>query len=396
MLPNERTTRSEVVALPSDMEALVAASGRDEARPLVSFLKGQRLNVVLVCDADSAFEEALLHRPNVVLIDDGLPPAGGIELCQRLKGNTRTHFLPAILYARSDSRQHRIRALAAGADAIFHADTDEQERRTRLWALLRSQAIYRKQERRSRAQGSLLRERGQWFGGFVHDLQNSIGALQANFEYLSQLAARPDPGAPAAARADLEECVRDSRLVFNQLARGFRTVLEFERFEAGRVTLKETPLRLETLVRDARDELELQATGLRKPVLVKIEGEATAVVGDADMLKQAVVNLAAYLLRQPRNTRVLMSTQTGAEGCRVVVAGDADNISAADRGTIFQPYSHVPRRAPLGQGLGLALARVIIELHGGQVRLEDLPDGASAFVVELKSPSGTPKLQMEE
>ncbi|HSZ84272.1 MAG TPA: response regulator, partial [Polyangia bacterium] len=90
MLPDERTTHSNTLSLPSDVEGLVAAPGRGVARPLVDFLRGQGINVQTTSDADSAFEEALLHPPDVVLIDDRLPPAGGIELCQRLKGNVRT------------------------------------------------------------------------------------------------------------------------------------------------------------------------------------------------------------------------------------------------------------------------------------------------------------------
>src|SRR2546421_2704580 len=232
MLPNERTTRSEVVTLPGEVEALIAAPSRAVARPLVDFLKREGINVQLVVNSDTAFEEALLHRPNVILIDDRVPPAGGIELCQRLKGNTRTHFVPSILYAQSDVRQHRLRALAAGADAIFVPGTDEQERRTRLWALLRTQAIYRRQGKKQRTQGATIQERRRWFGRFVHDLQSSIGALQANFEYLAQAArAKGRPG------ADLDECVTDSQTVFRQIARGLRTVLDVERFEAGRIAL---------------------------------------------------------------------------------------------------------------------------------------------------------------
>ena len=66
MLPNERTTRSEVVTLPGEVEALIAAPSRAVARPLVEFLKRERINVQLVVSADSAFEEALLHRPNEI------------------------------------------------------------------------------------------------------------------------------------------------------------------------------------------------------------------------------------------------------------------------------------------------------------------------------------------
>jgi hypothetical protein len=56
MLPNEETTRSDLTTRPGELEALLAVAGREQARPLVAFLKEQRLNVTLVQDADSAFE----------------------------------------------------------------------------------------------------------------------------------------------------------------------------------------------------------------------------------------------------------------------------------------------------------------------------------------------------
>jgi signal transduction histidine kinase len=393
MLPSERTTRSDVVTLPSELEALVVAPGRQAARPLVAFMRAQKLNIVMVHDADSAFEEALLHRPHVVVIHDGIPPAGGIELCQRLKNNSRTHFLPAILFCHDDSRQERVRALAAGADAIFLSSTDEQERRTRLWALLRSQALYRRQERRHLAQGSILKERGRWIGSFVHDLQNSIGALQANFEYLAQIAAPKG----VAASTDLEECLRESRTLFQQVARGLRTVRDYERFESGQVVLRDAPVPLEALVREARDEAGWHLEGARRAVELEVEAPAATVSGDPDFLKGAVAALAVCLAKQPRNTRVTLRT-TGEEGgtCLVVVAGDGEPIAVEERGRLFEPYVRVLRRAAPGQGLSLALARSVIELHGGTIRVEAGPEGGTAFVVQLKSRDPFPKQQIDE
>ncbi|HEY0714382.1 MAG TPA: response regulator, partial [Polyangia bacterium] len=128
MLPNEETTRSDVSAKPGEIEALLAVAGRDEARPLVAFLREQQINVTVVQDGESAFEEAVLHRPNLVLIHQNLPPSTGFDLCQRLKGNTRTHFLPAILFANASNAASRARAFAAGADAVFAPGDDALER----------------------------------------------------------------------------------------------------------------------------------------------------------------------------------------------------------------------------------------------------------------------------
>ena len=125
MWPNERTSRSGIVAVPSEIEALVAAGEREAARPLVEFLKAEKLNIAVVSDAEAAFEEALLHRPNLLVIHEDLPPGDGIDLCQRLKSNTRTHFLPVIIVPRADKGPQRVRALAAGADAVFPPGMDD-------------------------------------------------------------------------------------------------------------------------------------------------------------------------------------------------------------------------------------------------------------------------------
>ena len=95
------------------------APGRAVMRSLVGFLRGEGINVRTVADAEGAFEEALLHPPDIVLIDDRVPPSGGIDLVVRLKANVRTHFVPTILYTLNDLRRERVRALAAGADAVF-------------------------------------------------------------------------------------------------------------------------------------------------------------------------------------------------------------------------------------------------------------------------------------
>jgi K+-sensing histidine kinase KdpD len=392
MLPNERTTRSEVVALPGEVEALIAAPTRAAARSLVDFLKAEGINVQLVVDADSAFEEALLHRPNVLLIDDRLPPSGGVELCQRLKGNGRTHFLPAIILAQGDGKQHRLRALSAGADAVFAPSTDEQERRARLWALLRTEALHRQQQRLQRTQGAEFRNRRRWVGGFVHDLQSAIGALQANFEYLGQCFR--SKGRPSV--ADIEECQTDTAIVFRQVARGLRNVLDYERFESGRMALKEGPVSMGTLADEVRAELDWYAATAGKSLVVERPGREPVLRGDGEQLKEAVISLASFVLHQPGNRHAVIKVQPQPGLVRVSIGGDGERIDEQDRERIFEPYARAGGSATAGHGLGLALARVVVELHGGTIRVEDVQRAGSAFVIELPSDRASPKLRTVE
>jgi K+-sensing histidine kinase KdpD len=382
MLPDERTTHNNTLSLPSDVEGLVAAPGRGVARPLVDFLKGQGINVQTTSDADTAFEEALLHPPDVVLIDDRLPPAGGIELCQRLKGNVRTHFVPTIVFALNDLRQHRLRAMAAGADAVFGPGTDAQERRTRLWALLRTRALYRQIEKKQRAQGSEIVERRRWLGYFLHDLQGQVAALNVNVDYLAKLA-------PAKGDVRLEnflESIEDVRTVFAQLMASVRTVQDYDRYETNQLVPQETSLALGEVAADVADELRRQALVSERPFSFARPPAETErrLQGDRELLRRAMLNLGLSAMRRaPTRSEVGMAVTETEAAARFRVTVPGESLQGADRLNIFEPYAQRSVSAP-GNGLGLALARAIIELHDGHLWIEDVPEGGCAFVFELR------------
>jgi signal transduction histidine kinase len=383
MLPDERTTHRNSLSLPSDVEGLVAAPGRGVARPLVTFLRSQGIKVQTTSDADSAFEEALLHPPDIVLIDDTIQPAGGIELCHRLKGNVRTHFIPVIVIAPDDLRPFRLRALEAGADAVFAPSTDAQERRTRLWALLRTRALHRSIERKQRAQGSEIVERRRWLSHFLHDLQGQVAALNANIDFLAKFG--PAAGTPR--RADFLESVEDVRTVFAQLMTNVRTVQDYDRYETGQMIAQEGSFGLGEVAAEVAGDLRRHALAADKTLVFTgppPESEKR-VQGDRELVVRAVVNLGLSALRRaPARAQVSLSvteTDTGSR-LRVTVPGEA--LQPGERLHFFEPYGQ-PALSAAGYGLGLALARAVVELHGGQIWLEDVPGGAGgcALVFEL-------------
>lgn len=378
MLPNVRTTRNEVATSAGEIEALVAARGRAMAKPLVEFLRTEGINVQVSGSADSVFEEVLLHRPNIVLIEESISAAGGVDVCERLKSHPRTHFIPVILFLGGKESQ-RLAAVAAGADAVFSPGVEPEERQNRLWALLRSEAFLRREEKQRLSQSAAIQTRRRWVRSLAHDLQNAIGAVQANFEFLAQEAVSRGPVDP-----ETQECLQDSRALFRELSRGLRTVLAFERFESEAVTLREKAVSMGDIAVSARDTLSWIASSSGKSVTIEDAPGTAPVVGDADYLREAVTNLVAFILRQANNRqcRIQISSCNGVGQLRV--GGDQDRIAAEWRERIFEPYADVgQQQALVGHGLGLALAQVIAEVHGGRIWVEDIPRGGSAFVIEL-------------
>jgi len=383
MLSSEPTTRNDVVPTPGQVEGLVVASGRPAARPLVDFLKAEGINVQVVASADVAFEDVLLHRPNLVLIEAHATAAGGVDLCARLKANARLHFVPVVLWTDEKSNEDlQLRAVIAGADAIFDPATGVDTRRARLWALLRTHALYRREEKKRAVQGAAIRERRRWVGGLTHDLQNSIGAVQANFEFLAhEIAAL----GRASSKSEVDECIQDCRALFRDMARGLRTVLDYERFESDRITLREEQVLLADLAEKAKTVIEASTSTRNKTIVIEAPANAQPVQGDPDYLQEALANLMANVLRQPGNRQCLVRISCAAGLTHASVGGDHDRIPADERERIFEPYSQASKHVAIGHGLGLALAKMIVETHGGTIWVQDIPRGGSAFVIELPS-----------
>ena len=117
--------------------------------------------------------------------------------------------------------------------------------------------------------------------------------------------------------------------------------------------------------------------------------------GDGTQLKQVMVNLVVNALKfTPRGGEVTIAVRpltpsagdgVGARrGCEVVVSDTGLGVPVEDRERIFGYGVRLARDASVtGSGVGLAVVRELIGLHGGTVRVEDTPKGGAAFIATL-------------
>jgi K+-sensing histidine kinase KdpD len=348
----------------------------------LEFLRSEGLNVQVVNSPELGFEEALLHRPGVVIIEEGVSAAGGVDLCARLKSNARTHFLPVVLLVRgTPSDLLRLDAVAAGVDAIFSAETSKAERRARLWALLRSQAMFRRLEDKRQSQRATISDKRRWMRGLVHDLQNSLGAIQANFDYVVTQSELRDKSL----RTEFDECVRETRGTFREMVRNLRTVLEFERFEAGDAVLREDKVLLSEVSQSVANSLRHLALTLRKSIVIDNRSYASPMQGDEKYLHEAVSDLATFVLRQTDNQKCFLCASSVDGSVHLRIYGDRHQIPPEARDALFAPYAGHAKGKPTRavNRVGLALARFIVEAHQGTIHIEDTPDAGSGFLVEF-------------
>ncbi len=379
MLSDERTTHRNELLVPSEVDGLVVAPGRAGTRVLLELFAEQGVRMRAETDGEQAFEEVLLHPPDLVVIDDRVGPRGGVDLCRRLKANPRTHFVPVIVCALDDSPEQRVRAFSAGADAVFAPGTGGDERRARLIALLRTRALQRRSDRRSRTQKTEIAERRQWLSMFLHDLKGQVAALSANVDYLAKFG----PGRGDARRPDFEESVDDARSVFAALAAAVRTVIDYDRYETGQLVPKEDKLLLSEIAAQVVDGLRRHAELVEKKLALRQAPDERCIYGDRELVESAMLNLTMGAVRRsPAGAVVSIETVATDTGMRFRAAAGGAMLQPMERVLMFEPYAqHVAGAA--GYGLGLALARAVVDVHGGRIWAEDVAEGGVAFVFEL-------------
>lgn len=208
-----------------------------------------------------------------------------------------------------------------------------------------------------------------------HELRSPLTTLSTSLEVLRSRRDELSPRSQSALDLLDADVQRFQRMV--------EDLLEISRFDAGVAELQLEEVDVRELVRHA-----LGRTGEAVPFLVADDPSgATTILGDKRRLERVVANLvenaAAY---GGGATAVRVHRHDGA--VRVTVDDQGSGVPPEERTQVFERFfrgSAAGRRgAGGGSGLGLALVAEHVHLHGGQVWVEDGPDGRGArFVVEL-------------
>ncbi|MFG1604804.1 sensor histidine kinase [Actinoplanes sp. NPDC049265] len=203
-----------------------------------------------------------------------------------------------------------------------------------------------------------LDQQEQFLAEAAHELRTPLATLR--------LAMESGTGTAAAVR----HVDHLDRLVTGLLSRA--------RIDTGTRSLELTPLRLDLLVEQVVDELP------HRDAPVSVRTEPTVVLGDPDLLAQAVRNLVENALRHggPADRPAVVRVRVSAG--RVSVRDHGPGIADRDRERIFGDRVAGERG---GTGVGLAIVRWVAELHGGRAYVADAPgDGA---LVELALPTSS-------
>jgi two-component system OmpR family sensor kinase len=203
-----------------------------------------------------------------------------------------------------------------------------------------------------------------------HELRTPLTTIQGNAGLLARGPALPDDVRRAAADDIAAETARMTRLVDRMLT--------LARADSG-LSLDLAAIELAPLI----VEVCRQARTVHPDRELHCEAKDAAVAGDEDAIRQLMWILIDNALRHARSL-VEVRLTTEAEWARLTVSDDGAGIAPGDRERVFERFfrSDHARHEP-GAGLGLSIARWIVEQHHGRILAGEAPSGGAAMYVDL-------------
>lgn len=151
-------------------------------------------------------------------------------------------------------------------------------------------------------------------------------------------------------------------------------LLEFARLEAGQGSPRMAPLRLDLLVEEVAASVKVDAT-----LVEASPSEAVVVDADYNLVRQVIDNIARNAAA--RAQKVTLSTHLEQRGARIDVVDDGPGFDAGIIDHVFERFRRGDQSGSVG--LGMAIARTIVELHGGTCDAANQPGGGALVTVRL-------------
>lgn len=207
-----------------------------------------------------------------------------------------------------------------------------------------------------------------------HELRTPIAALQARLENLVDGVEPPDP-----------ETLRTMLAQAERLGRLVAQLLDLSRLESGGVPLERREFPVEPMLERAIRETELNAPDVR--LAVAVDPPDLCLDADPERLHQVVANLVENAVRHsPRDGLVSVVARRDGGHVNIEVNDEGPGIPEGEASRVFERFYRADSaRSSLdgGAGLGLAIARWIVDLHGGEIRPERREPHGCRMVVTL-------------
>ncbi|MFN3352795.1 MAG: PAS domain-containing sensor histidine kinase [Brevundimonas sp.] len=222
--------------------------------------------------------------------------------------------------------------------------------------------------------------KSEFLANMSHELRTPLNAINGFSEIMA--AEMFGPLGDARYKGYAEDILRSGQHLLSLI----NDILDMAKIEAGKLNLHLEPVALQEVCRDAVRLMRGRAEEAGLKLFVEAD-DAPTIEADYRALKQVMLNLVSNAVKfTPEGGRIEVSARLTDGVVELAVADTGIGIAASDLDRLAQPFEQVEgqhAKTTQGTGLGLALSKSLVELHGGQLVLESEPGHGTTVRVRL-------------
>ncbi|MCK6385028.1 MAG: ATP-binding protein [Rhodocyclaceae bacterium] len=224
------------------------------------------------------------------------------------------------------------------------------------------------------------RHKSEFLASMSHELRTPLNAIIGFSEaLLERIFGEMNP--------KQEDYLKDIHESGRHLLSLINDILDLSKVEAGRMELDPTPFHLPKLLESALALVRERAMRHDIRLTMVVAPEVGEIVADERKVKQIVLNLLSNAVKfTPDGGSVTLTVRHRDDAIEVMVSDTGVGIADEDQVAVFEEFRQVGRdylSKHEGTGLGLALARRFVELHGGHISVASTPGQGTTFIFTL-------------
>jgi signal transduction histidine kinase len=331
--------------------------------------------------------ELIAKNPDVVVLDVKLPDMSGFEVCQRIKSNLDTSSVPVLLTsAKFVSTAKRVQGLEWGADGYLVQPAEAIELIAIIRALVRARRaederndLLTRERTARRGAERLNRLKDEFLATISHELRTPLTAILGWSRLI--MAQEIEPDRMQKGLATIERNARAQAQLVEDM-------LDVSAIITGKLRVNPRPTSIRAVIEAAMETVRPAAEARGVTLSAELEAGVGAMVGDEDRLQQVFWNLLSNGVKfTPAGGRVeVRAARVGSE-LVVTVSDTGKGIHADFLPFVFDRFRQADSSASRlqgGLGLGLAIARHLVEMHGGSIEAEsEGEDRGATFTIHL-------------
>lgn len=335
-----------------------------------TLLDDQGYELSYVNNAQQALDLLDDFHPDVILLDVMMPEMNGIEFCQKFKSNSHWKHIPIIMVTALANKEDLSRCLLAGADDFITKPINGLELRSRTRSMLRIKQQYD-------ALQKTLYLREDLSNMIVHDLRNPLTAIIMSAEILQ-----------VTEYSQERQEKQTSQIITNsqKLQSMIDSLLIMAKLDSGKITLQRQDTDIFDICSAVIADIELTITKKNLELITKLPQSGITASLDPHLFRRVIDNLLANAIKfTPEKGQISFVADYTSSGKFILQISDTGpGVKPELREVIFAKYEVGNLIIGAYQiGLGLAFCKMVVEAHGGCIKVEENYPTGAIFIVEI-------------